>query len=70
MHVSIEMNFYCTVGKGTIVSGVVFLVVMPAIIAFLFAVFVAYFALSEANERQLNLDSNAHSLEIEVPPPE
>lgn len=32
-------------------SGILFLVVIPAILAFIFSVFVAYFAFADVNER-------------------
>ncbi|MEO9363694.1 MAG: hypothetical protein ABI348_07320 [Nitrososphaera sp.] len=47
-------------------SAILLLVVIPAVIAFLFSLFVAYYALSDASERlQSSSESGAHRLEIE-----
>ncbi|WP_075055434.1 hypothetical protein [Nitrososphaera viennensis] len=51
-----------------VMSAILFLVVIPAVIAFLFSVFVAYYAFSDASERQLSSgEPDAHRLSIEVP---
>jgi hypothetical protein len=49
-------------------SGILLLVVIPAVIAFLFSLFVAYYAFSDVRERQSSSgNSGTHRLNIEVP---
>ncbi|AIF83123.1 hypothetical protein NTE_01050 [Candidatus Nitrososphaera evergladensis SR1] len=68
MHVRIEVNFYCARGIITNMSAILLLVVIPSVIAFLFSVFVAYYAFSDVSERQFSSsESDAHRLNIEVP---
>lgn len=49
-------------------SGILLIVIIPAIIAFLFSVLVAYYAFADVSERQLPAsEAGAHRLNIEVP---
>ncbi|HEU4984039.1 MAG TPA: hypothetical protein VFT58_00250 [Nitrososphaera sp.] len=48
-------------------SAILLLVVIPAVIAFLFSLIVAYYALSDASERLSDSESGVHRLNIEAP---
>ncbi|HVX02229.1 MAG TPA: hypothetical protein VHA09_03670 [Nitrososphaera sp.] len=49
-------------------SGILLVVIIPAIIAFLFSMLVAYYAFADVSERQLpSGEPNVHRLKIEMP---
>jgi ABC-type transporter Mla subunit MlaD len=55
-----------------LMSAILLLVVIPAVIAFLFAIFVAYYAFADVNERQYNNSntsdfSDVHRLNVGAP---
>jgi hypothetical protein len=61
-------EFLLHVKHYNVMSAIFFLVIIPAVIAFLFSLFVAYYALLDVHQRQLpSSDSEGQRIKIDVP---